>query len=350
MRVELSLTTKNLEPLSADLEFVGLKFSSDQEFFKKEILSDDYKKAIGLFGAETYKRSPYFFQRAKYSTTEINVADNVKQIINTNMELYRIIFGGLMSFLWLQKDNCCSIDSIYVFLPEHKTVFQHTTGLNYSTCKGVVNEKMSFTNSEIQGAFHLYAKACDKFYHRNIQIVEAGEVQVNVITDRTMTPYDIKKETRLERALNFLDFARRTSHLPQKIAFFMCIYETLFFWKQTTEISHQIAERVALYLTNNRNIRHSIYKLIKEAYSIRSIYFHGGSFKKVKNSFLSDVSEGIDSLTRQLLNKVIAKDADIFLQAEDALEKSFMDLIFEDERRSYSLTVEAGLTHLRFNK
>jgi len=349
MRVDLSLTTRNLAPLSENMEFMRVRFSSDNDFLMNEVLVEDFKKAIGLFGADAYKKSPYFYLQSDYETNDLKFSENIKRIIDANTEIYRVVFNHLMSFLWLQKDNCCSIGAIYTFLPEHKIVFEKTNGYNYSKWNGMIDEKTSFTNQEIKESFELYAKISAKFYHRNIRIGRSDEPRPDLITDRSVTPYDIKKETRLERAFNFLDVARKTRNIPEKIAFFVCIFETLFFGKDSGEIAHQVAERVALYASNTRIFRLGIYTLVKDAYRIRSTYFHGNSFANVKDDKLLSISERIDFLTRNVFNQIITSDADIFLQPTELLEMSFSDLLFEDERQPDGLTIDTDLKHKRFN-
>ena len=128
----------------------------------------------------------------------------------------------------------------------------------------------------------------------------------------------------------------------------MCIYETLFHAKSTAEITHQIAERIAIYTSKNRPTRNSIYEKINETYNVRSIYFHGNSFKSYKKD-LEEVSKYLDYLSRQILTKIVSRDATIFLQDGELLEASFLDLIFEDQRAPDSLIFESGIPHLRFN-
>ena len=126
-------------------------------------------------------------------------------------------------------------------------------------------------------------------------------------------------------------------------------YETLFYGTTTGEISHQIAERAALYYSNTRIFRHNIYKQLKEAYNVRSKYFHGNSFKGFKKD-LEPIAYYLDNITREILYRIFSKDYEIFLQNDDLLEKSFLDMIFEDERKPDGTTFESGLQHKRFRK
>ena len=350
MRIELSLTTKNLGPLEKDLSFLGATFSSRKEFLDENILSDEYKKAIGLVGVNVYNKSPFFYLHGDYQTSEASLSEALKSSINIHIEIYFGVFRQLMSFLWLQKDNCSTIGTTYVYLPEIKTVFEHTSGSNYSMSNGEKDVTHSFTNAEIESAFIQYAKISKHLYHGNIKVAKPDEPKVDLFMDRKYTPYDLQKENRLERALNFLDFARSTSIIPQKIAFYMCIYESLFFGTDSTEITHQIAERVALYAVNVRTMRHEIYRLIKDAYKIRSTYFHGNSFGKYKLEKLIDISTRIDGLTRNILNRILREDIDKFVQPSEKLDLSFRDLLFEDERHPDGITTDEDINHLRFNE
>jgi hypothetical protein len=350
MIVKMCCSTNNLVALEKDLTFLSFLFTSNNQILKDVILDENFKKVIGKIAADNYKSSPYFFLQRNFNTeAENNLSKEDHKILSDNSNIYFTIFETFVSFLWLTKDNCCSLNSFHTYVPAGNKILLKSNTSVYSTSKGIQDEKVFFSNDEINRTIELFVKGSGLFYHKNVRVSKPEDILPEAIIKRDITPYDFKKVNRIERAFHFLGLARTTSQLPLKISFYMCIYETLFYGANTGEIMHQIAERVALYGVNARFMRHGIYKQIKEAYKVRSIYFHGNSFKKYKKDLL-EISYYLDNLTRNILNKIIREDSAIFLQDDDLLEQTFHDLLFEDDRRPHGMTYEVGLTHLRFNQ
>ena len=110
----------------------------------------------------------------------------------------------------------------------------------------------------------------------------------------------------------------------------MNIYECLF-TTDTSEITHKMAERVAYYSSSEREDRVDIFKLIKEAYSVRSRFFHGKeSDEKTTLLKLNEMLKRLDSLTRHILTKVILEDSETFLKKDHELEVYFLPLCFRE--------------------
>ena len=350
MLVKLSCSINNLLPLTNDISFLSFIITSRNEVIEKLILDNELKSVLGTSSLNNYKKHPFFYLETEIETDkEDDLSEDEIKILQDNTYLYSIILENFISFLWLVKDNCCGLDTFYTYAPSAKKIMHKKDSSAFSTCKGKENETIYFSTEEILNAIDLFVKGSSLFYHKNVRIKKAEDQEQLSIIKRDITPYDFKKVTRIERAFQFLIMARKTSQLPLKISLYMCIYETLFYGTNSGEISHQIAERVALYTVNARFLRHGIYRQIKEAYKVRSIYFHGNSFKGYKKD-LSEISFYLDDLTRNILSKIILKDSAIFLQEDDLLEQSFHDLIFEDERKPSGLTIESGIRNLRFTR
>ena len=101
-----------------------------------------------------------------------------------------------------------------------------------------------------------------------------------------------------------------------------------FFTTGKTEISHKVAERLALYLGSDNEERMNYFKLTKKAYAVRSSYIHGQNLqKKLEIKNLSDLSNDMDQLIRKLMSKIIMLDSEIFLKNETILNSYFDNLI-----------------------
>ena len=338
----------SLQPIKKEMQLHVFTLSSDKTRLDNLFLDKGFKNSLGSVEMEKFKSGCYFFCETEFKTlSETELKDEETSILKDNITLYHGILDSYISFLWFTRDNCCSLNSLYVYLPSAKRMIARKAMPIFSTSKGIENLSVKFDEKDLRAVGAMFIGSTNLFYHKNVRQAIPDDKLQDSIVQRQIIPYDFKKQTRIERAFQFLLLSRRTSQLALKISFYICVYETLFYGNTSGEISHQIAERVALYSSGTRMFRNSIYKQIKEAYNIRSTYFHGNSFKGFKKD-LSEISFQLDNLTRQVLYKIFAKDSEIFLQTDDLLEMSYLDMIFEDERKPEGLTVEIGLKHKRF--
>ena len=345
----MTCCTNNFSALEKDLKFLAFLFTSNQQLLEKEVLTEAFQKVVGQYGGDQYKNSPYLFLQNEFATQSDILSNAEIKLLGNNTYIYFTVFETFISFLWLIKDNCCSINSFHTYIPEGKRVLMQTSSSIFSTSKGELNKQTHFSNEELKRALNLFIKGSSLFYHKNIKVIKADDKIPDIFAPRTINAFDFKMINRIERAFHFLRLARTSLQLPLKISLYMCMYEALFYGSNANEITHQIAERVALYAVNPRFMRKGVYMQIKEAYQVRSTYFHGNSFKSYKKD-LSEISFNLDNLTRDIMTRVIMEDSDIFLQDDRKLENSFQDLLFEDERKPYGLTVETGLDYLRFKQ
>jgi hypothetical protein len=348
MKAILLVSISNIPSFDSEIKFLNFTFSSDKSKLENILSNKGLEKGIGGVELEKFKSGCYFHCETELKTesdSEISVEET--KTLMDNITIYHNILDSFISFLWFRKDNCCSLNSFYVHLPTAKRLIAKKAMPIFSTNKGIENQSEVFLSEDFLSIASMFVGSSNHFYHKNISLSKNNEKPQDMIIKREIIPYDFKKQTRIERAFNFLLLARRTSQLPLKISFYICIYETLFYGSTNGEISHQIAERVALYSSNTRVFRKSIYKQIKEAYNIRSTYFHGNSFKGFKKD-LGEISYYLDNLTRTILYRIFSKDSEIFLQSDELLEKSFIDMLFEDERSPDGLTIESGINHKRF--
>lgn len=113
--------------------------------------------------------------------------------------------------------------------------------------------------------------------------------------------YKYSKSERLDRAWYFILNARIFGTLPMKIVSYCTALECCFTTGRT-ELTHQIAEKVAMLTEGNKEQKIKTFNLVKKAYGIRSTIVHG-SFLKGSNEDLEDVSEELDNLLRMIVNE-----------------------------------------------
>lgn len=349
MVIKMLCSTANLLSLENDFEFLHFKFSSKLKFFEEEMISEGLTKIIGSTSTDSFKNSPYFSLTTHYASSKSNLTEDDVKLLNDNNQIYYDLIEKFLFFLWLVKDNCCRIDDFHLHAVEGKKLISRNNSNIYSTHNGDVQTAVFFSNNELNEGLYLFMEGYQLFYHKNLKVRLPKDEVSEAIIARVLIPYDYKKVNRVERAFHFLKLARTTAQLPLKISFHVCIYEALFYGTNTGEISHQIAERVALYVNGSRPSMKNLYKFMKDVYGIRSTYFHGNSFKNNKLDLIQ-ISRDLDSLTRTILKRIILNDSLIFLQEDNDLNQSFLDLIFEDQREPHSLVFESDVKHLRFNR
>ncbi len=85
--------------------------------------------------------------------------------------------------------------------------------------------------------------------------------------------------SRKELAEYYVGVARGARSIPMKILMYCSAMEALVA-NTTTELSHRVAERVAILLGTNQEDRYNIYSNVKFGYDTRSKVAHGDSIKK----------------------------------------------------------------------
>ncbi len=76
----------------------------------------------------------------------------------------------------------------------------------------------------------------------------------------------------------------------------------------TTELSHQMAERAAFYLRDDPQERLDHYQKSKLAYGIRSAIVHGDSVSKRQLKDIKETAKHCDAVARELTNKMMTDE------------------------------------------
>lgn len=132
------------------------------------------------------------------------------------------------------------------------------------------------------------------------------------------------KSTRMDRAQYFILSARANVALPIKIVMYITALECLFATSKG-EITHKIAERVALYVGTTPDSKLEWFNFIKKAYGYRSKLIHG--------DVLGGVEEDLEEFTKQLdelLRYLVTEGSEIFEKKQQELNAYFTELIFQE--------------------
>ncbi|WP_248475558.1 HEPN domain-containing protein [Spirosoma liriopis] len=243
----------------------------------------------------------------------------------------KAFLSDLLFHLWFAKDCCCGI----TFTTSHS--FEHDMVTRIyppnAFCKADLSSSTEvFSLVEIQFAYDILLKLVPNrsVFSDDDRDIKYHDSQKGISMISQTTNYN--KYNRMERAMMFLNSARVSSSLPEKISFYVLLLECLFSAGDTTELKHRLGERIALYFGNNHDERIRLYNEFSEYYNIRSKYIHGQSIegydgkKMVK---LYEASIGVDSLVRRILIKIITNDADKFLLPSKGLRDWFNSMLFK---------------------
>ncbi|MDT9673892.1 hypothetical protein F6R97_04395 [Pseudomonas sp. JV414] len=143
------------------------------------------------------------------------------------------------------------------------------------------------------------------------------------------TPVISKSYTRFARFINFVQLARRTSHPAMKIAQMCSALESLFS-TDTSELTHRLSERVAMFLGGDGEAMEKSYQMMKKCYAVRSQITHGSHIKDSVAEQIPDMSFDMMVMLREIALKIIDSPelSKLFDGDNDGIEAYFRRLLF----------------------
>jgi len=289
---------------------------------------------IGTLEVNSFRNSAVAIYGYLDGVTEANALSVLNRIL-----VFLDDFEGL---LWIHRDSCVGHEIGYL-----------VHGLNTSSnmylgqrskANGIVNE-IAFSADEVRTTASLFrqlrgfkkddteqSQAVDRNSYINPVQSDNGsdhrdsgpfsDIQIGWIQTRS-------NSSRLTRTLSMVSRAQRTTMLTEKITFYCSALEALLSTSQA-ELSHQIAERVALISEEEKDRRLDLYQFIKRCYSFRSKYIHGASIKTGDAKYITDMSVLLDATVRRCVDAAFQKKE--FRQAlldENKLDTFMLGLIFD---------------------
>lgn len=220
--------------------------------------------------------------------------------------------GFLMS-TWLVEDNSVNCELAFALCQEFMHVHSNALALNYSTHSGVRKQ----VEVDEEGA-----RALTEVHRKFFQGIRQQDLPEHTAFRKTTA--------RLDRATRFLQQARSSEDLGQKIANYCSFFEALLS-TSSAELSHQLSERAAFFLSSNPPERLRLFREIKKAYGIRSKIVHGDILSPSAIASLVDIARNCDDTARALMLKITLTPELGALMNEgstDALDAYMLDLIF----------------------
>lgn len=195
--------------------------------------------------------------------------------------------------LWLVKDNAVDPDMGWMAVSHDGdfVINNNHWAASYSKADGSA-ELTQFSKRELQQAEDVPIEAADVSEGRAIPLYVAGASEQKP----TKLSYT---SLRAQRFLYFVDGARATRDVAIKIANYCSGLEAIVSTSHT-ELTHQVAERIAALLHPSGQARLDTFRAVKQAYALRSKAVHGAVFKDKDQEQLVDTAIAIDQICREV--------------------------------------------------
>ncbi|HEY0356591.1 MAG TPA: hypothetical protein VGC29_10325 [Flavisolibacter sp.] len=325
LRVACSLRYIQADEDIYDYKFGGFHFikGSSDYALDSNIFTEHLLRQAGEIPLREFCNYPFI-----YGIFDLEEGEDLFRFIHScHSRLHQFI-----NCLWFVKNCSVNVGYCYTFSPDNKHVLCNTKQASFSNYNGGTEEVQIF-KKDLEYAENIYNKMLGMA--SDDSKIELPKIEYDFTKPRPVTsdgPYhykDYNKNNRIERAFSFLTMARTNSFLPLKIALTMSLLECLF-TTDRQEVTHKVCERVAVYVGGSFEEKIANYKTIKEAYDIRSGFFHGQDIDKKKDNRinLQKSSKNVDDLLRLVMNKVILEDSKVFNNSDENRKNYFFKMIF----------------------
>jgi hypothetical protein len=278
----------------------GVDIINDPERIK-DILDIEFIKAVGVIESEHFINANHIiYTEATEETFQGFDSDRVLVVWLVWLEM-------LIKDAWMIKDHGIACESAYCNM-KNGDISEWTSNslmVSSSLSSGEKFKDVSFDLSE----FNSLAR---KSYQLQSYLHEKDSSTLDEFVD--------KQFSRIGRAFRFINSARREGHPAIKISHYCSAFESLFS-TESSELSHKLSERIAIFLKDYGYNPCDIFDEIKSFYGIRSKVTHGDSIQTKKIDKIPSLSVRCDELARVIVN-IILNDNEL-LRVFDGKKEDF---------------------------
>lgn len=219
---------------------------------------------------------------------------------------------ALLISLWMNRDSSANCDTGFAIGLDNDQIHTNNLTFHYSLANG----KSKTTNIK-QDELETICGNSEKYFRG---LKEQDTASQTVL---------IKTTGRVNISSYHLQMARASGDLAMKVAAYCSFFESIFS-TASTELSHQLSERIAFSLTDDPRERLEIFTKTKKAYGIRSKSVHGDAIQEKDLKGLIETSEHCDLTARKIYSKIITCPAtyNLFSDSNEAIENHMRNLIF----------------------
>ena len=200
---------------------------------------------------------------------------------------------SLTNEFWTLRDNSIYVRDGFLFVYDKEI----EDGVTYKASLSAINTKattdiedVTFTKEEIEDL------------SKDMKLISVEAVRTGEANYRDVTQFQYFKSAKIGRKMMAWVYgyhARFINALTIKVLMYITAMEALVS-TSTAELSHQVAERVAILLSEDVNDRLNIYNEIKKGYGVRSKAAHGEPLKGTEQD-VKDLLVRLDDYMRRLM-------------------------------------------------
>ena len=264
---------------------------------KTDVLKDvlSYKNllslnTLGMFSIDEFEDKTFYVVDGDLG----NVTKEDVDIFGTSLAYaYLRQIQWLTNEFWTLRDNSIYLRDSFLFVYEKDI----EKGFTYKADLSMINSKAS---AKIEPT--IYSKEEIEELAKDMHLISVEEVRSGGVNYRDVTQFQYFKSGKIGRKMMawvYVFHARGINALTIKVLMYITAMEALVS-TPTAELSHQVAERVAILIGTNVAERQIIYHDIKKGYNIRSKAAHGEPLKGTEQE-VADLLVILDDYLRRLL-------------------------------------------------
>ena len=239
-------------------------------------------------------------------------------------DLVRMVQQVFLDFLWVVRDNAVNSE-ICVFGTWDEATHRWLKPVGLSPFATV---------SKVDGVSF---RTLTEFSKKEIEIVAEymkGVKNINTITHVHPAAFKTQRQKGQEEKIDrfglgrfIVHRARRAQDITGKIALYCSAFEAMF-TTSMSEVSHQLAERVALMLADDIEKRMEVYQTMKEIYEIRSKMMHGKTPKIKGGRSIEEAARQCDDYMRKIVWSLMNAPIPEMQSTDSVLENYFQRRLF----------------------
>ena len=280
------------EPLGSDWSIAADVKISTSRTLANNLMNSSLRLSIGDIEAnEILNGKPFVFAVSEYPLEDTRPE---AQMLLLNARLR--ITQSFCNLLWLLKDNSVNFDRGFLQYPYatrggYPRISMNSWTTRFSRSDGR-SDVTKFSKTELRAAISMYGSLYGP--------MESGDVSPG------LTPETAGDVDRLSRAFYFLQGARAMRDLTHKIANYCTAFETIVS-TSSTELAHQVSERVAILIGRDSSEASEIYRNLKKAYGTRSKLVHGDRLTSSSDQYRTE-SDHCDQYLRRLIHAILTRE------------------------------------------
>lgn len=258
-------------------------YISNDASILESLLPNNAKQLIGVLEYDYLLNSKAYI----YSKEDIKADSSVEDYLAT--KLYQV--QAFLTMSWIYCDNSIDFEAGFLFfrddISSQEGASSNTLGGPVTTAQGDEVETI-FNREKLRAIRKIYREEVSKYTYcsdsKNVTLLHKGR-------------------SRQEVAYYHIMAARLTEDVGLKISNYCTALEALFSTSQS-ELSHQLSERVAFFISESNEERLSIYRTLKKLYNTRSKIVHGSLIREKDFDAIIKQSEFCDESLRKCLLKM----------------------------------------------